>query len=57
MEHAQQPGAEVGSAAVRVDQTGSPSSGTAIALTVKSRRARSSASVPGRTSGSAPGSG
>ena len=32
-----------------------PSNATAIALTVKSRRCRSSSSVPGRTSGSAPG--
>ena len=34
-----------------------PPRATAIALTVKSRRARSSSSVPGATSGSAPGAG
>ena len=56
MQDAQQPGPQVVEPAVGVDQlVRARRRGTAIALTVKSRRTRSSARVAGLTSGSAPG--
>jgi hypothetical protein len=55
VEHADDLGLEIGPPAVRVEDPKSSPSDAAIALIVKSRRARSSAIVPVSTSGSAAG--